>query len=186
MVLVTRELIGIVCVLSSVCFGQVTGPIGPDTAYAPCLEGQVGVRSYQSPVLVSPDGLWRAYANVEARPGGDVGCSNLSTLELQSSMNGAFEVVHTVKPELYLEGNGLKLVSWSPQRHLLAVEVSLWQYASDTGGNSVLVYDADRKRTIEPDLAKLFAQKIRQKGVRSCNRRRTRIRFPKPSTLFRR
>src|SRR3954469_17977527 len=78
MVFVTRELIGIVCVLSSVCFGQVTGPTGPDTAYAPCLEGQVGVRSYQSPVLVSPDGLWRAYVNVEARPGGDVGCSNLS------------------------------------------------------------------------------------------------------------
>jgi hypothetical protein len=165
MVFVTRELIGIVCVLSSVCFGQVTGPTGPDTAYAPCLEGQVGVRSYQSPVLVSPDGLWRAYANVEGRSGGDVGCSNISTLQIQNPTNSAFEVVHTVKPEPYLQGNGLKLVSWSLQRHLLVIEVSVWQYASDAGGNSMLVYDADRKRTIEPDLARLFAQRC---GKKEC------------------
>lgn len=145
-----------------ISFAQVTGPTGPDTEYAPCLEGQMGARNYESPVLVSPDEQWRAYASVEAKPG-KVGCSNVSTLQVQGPNDSTFQIVHTIKPDLQIQGNGLKLVSWSPQHHLLAIRVLYWQDGSDAGGYSLLVYDADRKRAIEPDLAKLFARRYLKK-----------------------
>ena len=97
----------------------------------------MSVRTYDGPVLISPDRLWRSYASVETKPEGDAGCSNFSILWIQGPSHEAFQIVHTVKPEPYLRGNGLKLVSWAPQRHLLAVKVSFGQYASDAGGNSV-------------------------------------------------
>ncbi|MGI8961596.1 MAG: hypothetical protein ACR2IV_17900 [Bryobacteraceae bacterium] len=71
--------------------------------------------------------------------------------------------MHTIKPEPYSQGNGIKPISWSPQRHLLAVELLYWQYASDAFDRSLLIYDADRKRMIEPDLANLFARKYAKK-----------------------
>jgi hypothetical protein len=152
------------CSLSTILFAQETGPTGPDTEYAACLEGQAGTRVYESPQLVSSDGRWRAYASVEATPD-KFGCSNTATLRVEGPSEETFQTVHTIKPEFYLQGNGIKPISWSTQRHLLAVELLYWQYASDPGGFSLLIYDADRKRTIEPDLAKLFARKY---GKKEC------------------
>jgi hypothetical protein len=92
-----------------------------------------------------------------------VDCSNISSLQLQRAGEESFEMVHTIRPAPYLQGNGLKLIAWSPQRHLLAVKTSFWNYLGDAGGNSLLVYDADRKRAMEPDIAKLFARKYAKK-----------------------
>lgn len=151
------------CLFSATSFGQNTSPTGPDTEYAPCLEGQTGVRVYESPQLTSPDGQWRTYASVEAKPDGMLGCSDTSTLLIKGPGDVSFQAVHTIKPDPQMVVNGMKPISWSPRRHLLAVRVFYWQYGSDAGGFSLLVYDADRKHVIEPDLAKLFARKYTKK-----------------------
>ena len=72
--------------------------------------------------------------------------------------------MYTIKPEPYSQGDGIKPVSWSPQGHLFAAEVSAWPYGgTDAFSRWLLVYDADRKHAIEPDLAKLFARKYNRK-----------------------
>ncbi len=152
------------CLFGMASFGQETAPIHPNTEYAPCLDGQVGVKHYESSVLVSPDGQWRAYASVEADPGGKLGCSNTSTLQVQSPNDRTFQTVHTIKPEPQFEQNGMKPISWSPRGHRLAAEVSAWSNGgTDFFPRWLLVYDADRNRTIEPDLGKLFAQRYTKK-----------------------
>lgn len=149
---------------SATLLAQETGPTSPpDSEYAPCLEGQAGIRVYESPQLTSPDGLWRAYASVEARPGPPLGCSDTSTLLVEGPGEATFQTVHTIKPDPYLCCNGMKPISWSPQRHLLAVRVFYWQDPSDFAFHTALIYDADRKRIIEPDPAKLFARKYNKK-----------------------
>jgi hypothetical protein len=159
---VQNRLLLALCFLSATSFGQNTGPTGPDTEYAPCLEGQAGTRVYESPQLTSSDGLWRAYASVEAKPDPRLNCSDTSTLLIKGSGEASFQLVHTIKPDPQMVGNGMKPISWSTQRHLLAVQVLYWQYGSDAGGVSLLIYDADRKRIIEPDLAKLFARRYKR------------------------
>jgi hypothetical protein len=151
------------CLFSATSFGQNTSPTRPDTEYAPCLEGQTGVRVYESPQVTSPDGQWRTYASVEAKQGGMLGCSDTSTLLIKGPGDVRFQTVHTIKPDPQMVGNGMKPISWSLQRHLLAVRVLYWQDGSDAGNVSPLIYDADHKRVIEPDLAKLFAQKYNKK-----------------------
>jgi hypothetical protein len=152
-----------VCLFSATLFAQQAGPTGPDTEYAPCLEGQPGIRVYETPQLTSPDGQWRAYASVQARPDSAFGCSDTSTLLIEGPGDVGFRTVHTIKPDPQMVGNAMTPVSWSPQRHLLAVRAFYWQDGSDFADPSVLIYDADRKRTIEPDLATLFARKYNKK-----------------------
>jgi hypothetical protein len=153
-----------VCLFSATLLAQETGLTSPpDAEYAPCLEGQSGIRVYKTSQLTSPDGLWRAYASVEATPDPRFGCSDISTLLVEGPGEATFQPVHTIKPEPQRVGNGMKPISWSPQRHLLAVRVLYWQDGSDAAGFSPLIYDADRKRIIEPDLVKLFARKYNKK-----------------------
>jgi hypothetical protein len=151
--------IAALCLISATLLAQDIGPTGPGTEYAPCLDGQAGTRVYEGSQLVSPDGRWRAYASVEARPDSTFGCSNTSTLLVEGPGERTFQIVHTRRPEPYLQGNGISPISWSPRGHLLAVKLFHFQFMSDAAAFGVLVYDADRKRAIEPDLAKLFAQK---------------------------
>jgi hypothetical protein len=127
------------------------------------LEGQSGSQVYKTPQLTSPDGLWRAYASVEAKPDPTLQCSDTSTLLIAGPGEASFQPVHTIKPDRQMIGNGMKPISWSTQRHLLAVRVLYWQCAADAGGFSPLIYDGDRKRVIEPDFAKLFSQKYSKK-----------------------
>jgi hypothetical protein len=153
-----------VCLLSITSSAQETGPTNSDSEYAPCFEGQLGMRVYDSPQLISPDGEWRAYTSVEARSdSSSLGCSDTSTLRVEGPGEFTFQTVHTIKPDAQMVGNGMKPIAWSPQRHLLAVRVFYWQDGSDFAVRSVLIYDADRKRAIEPDLAKLFARKYNKK-----------------------
>jgi hypothetical protein len=159
---VQNRLLLALLVLSATSFGQNTGPTGPDTEYAPCLEGQAGSRFYQSPPLATPDGQWHAYASVEAF-GSDFACATTSTLLVQGPEERDYFPVYVEKPTSDSPGNGMKPISWSRQRHLLAVQVLYWQYGSDAGSPPLLIYDADRKLTIKPDLATLFARKYNKK-----------------------
>ena len=138
----------------------------PSTSHFACAEQQRGLRHIEGPVLSSPDGRWRAYVRAEAemRTTGDaLGCFNTTSLFVKTSGDSAFQSVYVKKPEPYLQGNGLKLIAWSRQGHVLAAELQWWQYASDVGGMSLLLYDADKKRAWEPELGALFDKQFGKK-----------------------
>lgn len=138
----------------------------PDTSYFPCVEQQRGTGYIEGPALVSPDGQWRAYVRAEAenRSAPDPpDCFNTTRLLAKPSNDAAFQSVYVKKPEPYLQGNGLKLVAWSHQGHVLASELWWWQYGSDVGGISLLLYDADKKRAWEPELDALFDKQFGKK-----------------------
>lgn len=141
-----------------------TCALAQDTAYFPCTEQQRGPRSIDGPVLASPDGAWQAHARVQADtynphfPHGD--CFNTTSLLLKDPGDSSFQPVYVKKPEPYLQGNGLKLVAWSHQGHVLAAELFCFQYASDAGGFSLLLHDAEKKRTWELDLRAMFSRRF--------------------------
>src|SRR5690242_10755286 len=66
----------------------------------------------------------RTMADIRQRRGAAVssgfGCSDTSTLLVQGPGGTNFEAVHTIKPDPQMIGNGMKPISWSPERHLLA------------------------------------------------------------------
>jgi len=67
------------------------------------------------------------------------------------------------RPEPHLQSNGLKLIAWSHKGHVLAAELTWWQYASDFDGVSLFPYDADGKRAWEPELGALFDKRFGKK-----------------------
>lgn len=137
----------------------------PDTSYFPCVEQQRGMRHIEGPALVSPDGHWRAYVRVEAenRSAPGVDCFNTTWLLAKASGDATFQSVYVKRPEPYLQGNGLQLVAWSHKGHVLTAALRWWQYGSDVGGISLVLYDADKKRAWEPDLDALFDKRFGKK-----------------------
>ncbi len=76
-------------------------------------------------------------------------CFNTTSLFVKASGAATFESVYVKRPEPHLQGNGLKLIAWSHKGHVLAAELTCWQYASDFGGVSQFLYDADGERAWE-------------------------------------
>ena len=138
----------------------------PSTSYFDCADQQRGLRHIEGPTLASPDGEWRAYVRAEAemRMHGDAqGCFNTTSLFVKASGDAKFQSVYVKEPEPDLQGNGLKLIAWSHKGHVLAAELTWWQYASDFGGISLLLYDADKQRAWEPELGALFDKRFGKK-----------------------
>jgi hypothetical protein len=114
------------------------------------------------PVLRSPSGDFAAYVHAEAIVKAPVwtDCFNTTSLFVKIPGDPNYQAVYVKKPESSLQGNGLKLIAWSHKGHTLVAELTLWQYDSDFGGLSIVLYDADRKRAWEPDLAALFSKRF--------------------------
>jgi len=114
------------------------------------------------PVLRSTGGDFAAYVHAEASIKSPIGtdCFNTTSLFVKPHGESKYQVVYVKTPEPSLQGNGLKLIAWSHQDHTLAAELTWWQYASDFGGLSIVLYDADRKRACEPDLDALFSKRF--------------------------
>jgi len=123
-----------------------------DTSYFPCTDQQRGLGHIEGPVLASPDGQWQAYVRAEAdmrKPGNAQGLLQHHVAFVKASGAATFESVYVKRPEPHLQGNGLKLIAWSHKGHVLAAELTCWQYASDFGGVSQFLYDADGERAWE-------------------------------------
>ena len=101
-----------------------------------------------SPVLISPNGQYSAFARVTASEK----CQNTSTLFIRGAKSSTYRQVFSEKPSEGQLGNGMKIVDWSPDSHLLLVEVVLWQYGSDADWNhKILLYDVSQDRFVQPD-----------------------------------
>jgi hypothetical protein len=104
-------------------------------------------RSARTPLIESPKGL-RAYAEVRVAVYNGT-CTNTTTLYVSPEAGQKFKIVYTKQPSAS-DGNGIRLISWSPSGDRLLAEVNLWTYETDTGYRHLaLLYDASTGLTKE-------------------------------------
>ncbi len=126
-----------------------------DTAYLSCTTWtgkgwtEPTARSASSPVLVSATGL-RAYAEVKVVVKKDGSCENASTLNIASGTGRPSKVVYAEPKAGTGDGNGIRVVGWSPSGDKLLVEENFWKYETDRGfGHASVIYDASTGRAAE-------------------------------------
>jgi hypothetical protein len=109
------------------------------TAFGTCWEEKTkkyGSRSIQGTVFVSPNGLQRAYVNVDTQalgkdPGGQEDCQNRSALFVAKDGKEHFDSVFTYQGEKGEKGNGIQLIDWSPDSKVLVADLLTWYYFSE-------------------------------------------------------
>jgi len=95
---------------------------------------------------------WRAYATVDANANNGA-CQNTTRLYIASPGHN-FAAVLTISPAGTQNGNGIRVVGWSPTGEQLLLETTSWAYNSDaTPDVAVLIYDT-RKGVQKPDVIK--------------------------------
>ncbi len=117
-----------------------------DTSYLSCTTWtgkawtDATARSAQTPLVESPKGF-RAYAEVKVVVK-DGSCENTTTLYVASVAGRTFRAAYAKAPSAS-DGNGIRLIGWSPGGDKLLAEVNLWKYETDRGYDRVVViYDA--------------------------------------------
>jgi len=110
----------------------------------------VGSNKSVTSVLVSPGGLYRAYAESEAATSqspntANPECQNTSKLFVSGPNGDDFRPVLVVKPSPEALGNNIDLIDWSPDGNRLLLAQGVWQWGSDAGGIMVRIYDAESK-----------------------------------------
>jgi len=117
--------------------------------FASCFDAQTGglkgSEVVRTPVLISADGKWRAYAQSEALASGPEAngpdCENTSKLYIAGPESKGFQCVHTVKPQEQQLLNAIVPVDWSPDGRFLLMNEFLGQWGSDFGEFLVRTYD---------------------------------------------
>ena len=122
----------------------------------------------QSPILTSPDGLHRAYVEVEAiasRPkdepsDSEPSCENASRLFLAGPGDNEFKVVYSQSPPDISDGNSLKLVDWSADGTNLLVERTIWNYESEGDFTDLVLFAVNSGTITAPDLLKILGARF--------------------------
>jgi hypothetical protein len=129
-----------------------TSKDGSMSANASCYDKStgrlVGSNKSVTSVLVSPGGLYRAYAESEAAASqspntANPECQNTSKLFVSGPNGDDFRPVLVVKPSPESLGNNIDLIDWSPDGNRLLLAQGVWQWGSDAGGIMVRIYDAE-------------------------------------------
>jgi hypothetical protein len=114
-----------------------------DTAYLSCTYwtgkawSERTPRSARTPVFESKQGF-RAYGEVKIAVTGE-DCENTTTLYVASGAGQEFKAAYTASGS---DGNGIRLVGWSPDGSKLLAEVTFWEYETDRGfGHVPLIYE---------------------------------------------
>ncbi len=127
-----------------------------------------GPRFAQSPVVVSPDRQFQAYAVVEAlaEDTNDPDrrtCHNVSRLYVSGPSNH-FENVFTQNPTAEGEnGNSLSIVDWAPDGRTLLLRMPTWTYHTEENPPLILLYDALAHRVTQVDIDGLLRGKYAKK-----------------------
>lgn len=97
-------------------------------------------RSARTQLAVSPNGL-RAYGEVNVSVK-DKHCQNTTTLNVAPGIGQPFKLVYT-NHSAYSDGNGIRVIGWSPSGKKLVSDVNLWEYETDRGYSHVtVIYDS--------------------------------------------
>ena len=141
-----------------------------DTEYLSCWkrgEKEIKSRLVRSPVLVSPNGLYRAHVEVQAtafKPKDEATyagrlCFNDSTLFVEGPEGKNFKVVYSDSPKV-LDGNSIKLIDWAPDGKSLLVEAAQWEYESEGIYTEFFIFTVDSRAIAEPDLMAMLAARF--------------------------
>ena len=114
--------------------------ITSETLTATCFDN--GPTLVRSPILISPDRKYSAYSENEAVVRGEKRCINTARLFLKGPGDKVFRLVYLQAPTRYQLFNNIKLLDWSPDSHRLLSELFVGQWGSDSGGSTLLLYDA--------------------------------------------
>jgi len=126
-----------------------------------------GLHLVRSPILVSSDGLHRAYVEVEATAfehkdvatyGGPL-CENTSRLFFAGPRETRFRLAYLQSPD-FSDGNSMKLVDWSPDGTHLLVELSQWKYESEGDYTDFLVFSPNSGVVSKPDLSGILSARF--------------------------
>jgi hypothetical protein len=105
-------------------------------------------RTARTQMFQSPKG-YRAYGVVRAIVK-DGSCENSSTLFVARAAVQPFKIAHAEPRSGSGDGNGIRLIGWSPSGEKLLAEVNFWKYETDRGFSHVpLIYDAAAGKTSE-------------------------------------
>jgi hypothetical protein len=112
----------------------------------------VGSRLLRSPIIISPDGHYKAYTVNEAKAvkapspavfgDPDIPCANTSRLYVSGPTEEGFHLALLQEPQLGELGNAIQIVDWSQDSRYLLLMTANWQYESDWGGRAIKVLDA--------------------------------------------
>ena len=144
--------------------------VSKDTKYVSCWDKKresTVSRLVRSPILTAPDGLHRAYVEVEAiafkpkQPDTYTGnlCENTSRLLLSEPGDANFKLVYSQTLDLS-DGNSLKLVDWSPDSKYLLMERTTWKYESEGDYSDFVVFNVASQSPLSPDLYKMFERQF--------------------------
>jgi hypothetical protein len=155
--------------------------ISSDTSFVTCFKEPVGSRLARGPVLISPDGRFRAYTEVEARAvkaGDEVQCVNRSRLYVGVESQ-PYENVFMEEPRIYMQGNTLTLVDWSADSRYLLMQLFDFQYASDAASPRMLLYDTRNQYFLSPLVDDTFGRLFNK----TCNVRADPLGFSPQGTI---
>jgi hypothetical protein len=137
-----------------------------NTKFVSCFGKGKPTGSYivRSPILTSPDGIHRAYVEVEAtafRPkaepaDSEPSCENTSRRFLAGPGDSAFKLVYSQSPPDIADGNSLRLVDWSADGAKLLMERTIWNYESEGDMTDLVLFTVDSGATTVPDLPKIL------------------------------
>lgn len=123
-------------------------PSATDTAYLSCTTwtGQnwtePAARAARTPLMVASSGL-QAYAEVKTLVKNG-SCENTTALYVASGVDRKFRIVYSKEPSAS-DGNGMRLIGWSPNGEKLLAEVTLWKYETDRSyAHVAVVYDTPK------------------------------------------
>jgi hypothetical protein len=144
--------------------------ISKETGYVSCWkrnEKDIKSRFVRSPILVLPDGLRRAYVEVEAialKPKDEATyagrlCFNDSTLFVEGPGGKSIKIVYSDSPKV-LEGNSIKLVDWSPDGNRLLLEAAQWEYEFEGIYTEFVIFNVESGVIAEPDLRSISAARF--------------------------
>ncbi|HEY6412804.1 MAG TPA: hypothetical protein VIX42_03915 [Edaphobacter sp.] len=124
-----------------------------------------GPKTVRTPLVTSPDGKLKAYAQIEASVPFPHGCENTVRLFVSTQKSAGFHQVFLQRPsDLDGNANSLGPIIWSPNKRWLLVEFEQGCYGCDGGGIGVLLYDRTTGKVVIPNLPHLAETTLNQKS----------------------
>ncbi len=134
--------------------------VAPDTLFVDCRDEHVS-RRVLSDVAISQDGRWRAYVQVDLRPG----CLHTSRL-WAGGVGRPYRLVYFIPPNRTAYANGMRILGWAPQSQVLLMETAEWQWGSDAPLiQRILAIDAEDGMVYEPRLEDMLSER----GAQQCD-----------------